>query len=145
MSELPRRLYTAYNDHDPSAVARLYAPNATHEDVASGRPRGGPEAIAAGLRLFFSWFPDAHWQPTLQIDDGRGRIAIPYRLTASLQAQMGSIAPRGQAISLRGVHVLEIEGGRIGKSFDYWDAATFQRQLNNITKERANEDRQGVP
>lgn len=135
VSELPRRLYAAYNDHDPSAVARLYAPGATHEDVAHGRPRSGPEAIAAGLRLFFGWFPDAHWQLAFQMDDGRGRVAITYLLTASLQAQMGSIAPRGQAISLRGVHVLEIKDGRIGKSADYWDAATFQRQLNNITVE----------
>jgi steroid delta-isomerase-like uncharacterized protein len=135
MNELPRRLYAAYNDHDPSAVARLYAPDATHEDVAHGRPRSGPDAIAAGLRVFFGWFPDAFWQPALQIDDGRGRLAITYRLTASLKAQMGAIAPRGQTISLRGVQVLEIENGRIGRSVDYWDAATFQRQLNDITVE----------
>jgi steroid delta-isomerase-like uncharacterized protein len=137
MGELPRRLYAAYNDHDPSAVAHLYAPHATHEDVAHGRPRSGPEAIAAGLRLFFGWFPDAHWQPAFQIGDGPDRVAIPYRLTASLQAQMGPIAPRGQAISLRGVQVLEIEDGRIGRSVDYWDAATFQRQLNDITAEES--------
>jgi len=137
LNELPRRLYAAYNDHDPSAVARLYAPEATHGDVAHGRPRSGPDVIAAGLQLFFGWFPDAHWQPAFQMDDGRGRVAITYRLTACLQAQMGSIAPRCQAISLRGVHVLEIENGLIGRNVDCWDAATFQRQLNNITVEKS--------
>jgi ketosteroid isomerase-like protein len=44
---------------------------------------------------------------------------------------MGPVAPRGQKISLRGVHVLDLRDGLITRSEDYWDAASFQRQLNN--------------
>jgi ketosteroid isomerase-like protein len=44
---------------------------------------------------------------------------------------MGPVASRGQKISLRGVHVLNLRDGLIQRSEDYWDAATFQRQLNN--------------
>jgi hypothetical protein len=56
---------------------------------------------------------------------------VTYLLTASLQSQMGPVAPRDQKISLRGVHVLELCNGLIRRSEDYWDAASFQRQLNN--------------
>jgi steroid delta-isomerase-like uncharacterized protein len=125
------RLYDAYNRHDPAAVSRLYAADATHEDIAQGRPKTGPDEIAAGLAKFFGWFPDARWQPQLEILGADGREAATYLLTATLQAQMGPVAPRGQRISLRGVHVLDLRDGLITRSEDYWDAASFQRQLNN--------------
>jgi len=134
-SDLPHRLYAAYNRHDPAAVADLYSATGTHEDIADGRPRRGPEAIAAGLQRFFTWFPDAHWETEFQISDGSGRAAITYQLTATLQARMGNIVPCGQRIALRGVQVLQIDNGQIGKSADYWDAATFQRQINKTTVE----------
>jgi steroid delta-isomerase-like uncharacterized protein len=125
------RLYDAYNRHDPAAVSRLYAADATHEDIAQGRPKTGPDEIAAGLAKFFGWFPDAHWEPQSQILGAGGREAATYLLTATLQAPMGPVAARGQEISLRGVHVLELRDGLIKRSEDYWDAASFQRQLNN--------------
>jgi steroid delta-isomerase-like uncharacterized protein len=132
MSGVAERLYDAYNRHDPAAVAQLYAAGATHEDIAQGRPRTGPEAISDGLRKFFGWFPDVRWEPHLQITDPDGRVAVTYLLTATLQAQMGPVPASGQKISLRGVHVLHLQGGLIRRSEDYWDATTFQRQLNNV-------------
>jgi steroid delta-isomerase-like uncharacterized protein len=132
MIGLPERLYDAYNRHDPAAVAQLYAVDGTHEDIAQGRPKSGPEAIADGLRKFFGWFPDAHWEPHFQIADPSGPVAVTYLLTGALRAQMGPVAACGQKISLRGVHVLHLHGGLIRRSEDYWDATTFQRQLNSV-------------
>ncbi len=130
LSDIPTRLYTAYNQHDPAAVARLYAAGATHEEIAQGNTRQGPEAIAEGLRRFFTWFPDARWEPRSQIIDPGGAVAVTYLLTATLQAPMGPFHPRGQQLSLRGAHVLHLGGNTIRRSEDYWDATTFQRQLN---------------
>jgi len=130
------RLYAAYNRHDADAVAAIYAPDAVHEEVAQGQSRSGADAIAAGLRRFFGWFPDAHWAPRCVIDDGQGRLAIPYLLTATLQARLGPFAPCGQALSLRGIHVLQVADGVIARSEDYWDAASFQRQLETAQEGR---------
>ena len=132
LSGLAAKLYDAYNRHEPDAVARLYAPDATHEDIAQGRPKIGAGAIADGLRTFLGWFPDAHWEPRSQIAgaDADGQVAVPYILSATLQSAMGPVAARGQRISLRGIHVLHMADGLIQRSEDYWDAGTFQRQLN---------------
>jgi steroid delta-isomerase-like uncharacterized protein len=135
LSGLPEHLYRAYNDHDPAAVAKLYASDGTHEDIAQGKPKHGPAEIAAGLRKFFGWFPDAHWDASAQISDPDGSVTITYLLTATLSAQMGRVLPRGQRISLRGAHVLHVKGGLILRSEDYWDAATFQGQLNTTQLE----------
>jgi steroid delta-isomerase-like uncharacterized protein len=131
-SGVAERLYEAYNRHDHAGVAQLYTSDASHEDVAQGKPRIGPQAISGGLEKFFGWFPDARWEPRHQITDPSGTIAVAYLLTATLQAQMGPVPASGQRISLRGVHVLYLQRGFIHRSEDYWDATTFQRQLNNV-------------
>jgi len=123
-------LYGAYNLHDAVAVAELYHADGTHEDIAMGHSKVGQTAIADGLQKFFGWFPDAHWAPYLQVGGSFGSVTITYLLTATLQAQMGRTIARGQRISLRGAHVLHVRGRLIHSSEDYWDAATFQKQLN---------------
>jgi len=123
-------LYDAYNRHDAAAIAGLYDADGTHEDMAMGRSKVGQAAIVDGLQKFFGWFPDAHWAPREQIADPFGSVTITYLLTATLQAQMGRTIARGQRISLRGFHVLHVRGRLIHRSEDYWDAATFQKQLN---------------
>lgn len=135
-AQLHERLYAAYNRHDLASVAELYVQDATHEDVAHGRPKHGLNAIIDGLQRFLGWFPDAHWQPDTAIVDHNERIAIPYLMTASLQSQMGPIGPKGQKISLRGIHVLHLNEGLIQRSEDYWDSATFQKQLTNNGEEK---------
>lgn len=135
MNDLARDLYAAYNSHDLAAVAVLYAPDATHTDVSQGRVQAGPAEIANGLGRFFQWFPDVTWTPQHAIVDPSGGIAIPYTMTATLQSAMGPILASGQAISIRGVHVLRTVGGQIASSEDYWDSATFQRQINPTNKE----------
>ena len=135
MQTVARKLFAAYNSHDAAAVARLYDADGTHEDVAQGRSQRGPEAIAAGLGRFFERFPDARWQTPFEIADAGQRVAIPYVFSGTLQKPIGAIAARGQAVSLRGVLILELNDGRIVRSTDYWDSATFQRQLNNENRE----------
>src|SRR5687768_16112643 len=96
LSGIAALFYDAYNRHDTGAVERLYAPDATHEDIAQGRPRTGASAIADGLGRFFGWFPDAHWQPLSFIADVDGKVAVTYLMSATLQSAMGPVAARGQ-------------------------------------------------
>lgn len=120
------QLYAAYNRHDAAAVVDLYRPDATHHEVAQGKTVQGAEAIADGLRRFFAWLPDARWEPQARIVDPDGAVAITYVLTA-----------HDRRVRLHGVHVLHLEADRISRSEDYWDAGTFQRQIN--------ETREGEP
>jgi len=122
-------LYEAYNRHEPEAAAALYAPDGFHLEIAQDRRAEGPEAIAGGLVGFFAALPDAHWSAARRIAQD-GEIAIAYTLTGTLQGQLGPFAPRGQALKLRGVHLLGTREGQIRWSEDYWDAASFGRQMS---------------
>ncbi len=127
-AEILDALYAAYNRHDADAVAALYSADGEHEDVAFGRPKRGPDAIADGLRFFFAAFPDARWEISDRVAQD-GRAVARYVLTGTLESDMGPFKAAGQRIEIRGVQVLETEAGRIRRSEDFWDGATFERQV----------------
>lgn len=131
-NDLADRLYAAYNRHDPAEVGRLYGTDAVHEEIAQGQTRQGAETIAEGLRRFLTWFPDARWEPRTRVVDPGGQVAVSYLLTATLHAPLGTIAAVYQPLSIRGVHLLHLSDGVIRRSEDYWDAATFHRQMNDV-------------
>lgn len=129
MPDVVADLYDAYNAHDPSRAVVQYAEAGAHEEVPTGRVSRGRSAIRDGLERFFAAFPDAHWEPEHATDDGR-RAVVGYRLTGTLQAPLGPFSAEGQRLDIRGVHVLEVNrNDRIEQSADYWDAATFTRQM----------------
>src|SRR4051812_40335284 len=105
------RYLEAHNAHDTAAVGALYAAEGTHREVATGQLKSGPDSIAAGLASFLTAFPDARWDHGPPVI-ARGRAAVPYRLTGSLQEQLGPFAPVGQILELEGLILIEV--GAVG-------------------------------
>lgn len=126
--DLVDRFWAAYNAHDTDAVAALYAADATHHEVAQGRRTQGSDEIAAGLGRFLESFPDAVWEERRRIAS-RGGAAVAYRLTGHLAAPMGPFRTPGQELDLEGMFMIECANGAIAATADYWDAATFGRQM----------------
>lgn len=127
-AELAGELYAAYDARDAAAAGALYAPDGRHVEIATAGERVGPEAIRDGLAGFLEAFPDARWERRALIADG-DRAAIRYVLTGTLRARLGPFEPAGQRLELAGVHLLQAAGGRIALCEDFWDAATFGRQM----------------
>ena len=121
-------LYEAYNGHSPSQVAARYRTDGRHVEVAQGNERSGRDAIREGLARFFEAFPDAHWAERARIV-AADCAAVTYTLTGTLRAQLGPFEPAGQRLELNGVHVVYVAKGEITLIEDYWDAATFARQM----------------
>jgi predicted ester cyclase len=127
-AELVGAYLDAHNGHAPDAVAALYQDGGEHREIAQGAVRRGPQDIGAGLAHFLQAFPDAHWEPEHVVIDGP-LAAVPYRLTGTLQARLGPFEPQGQPLDLHGIHLIHTVDGAIAWTADYWDAATFGRQM----------------
>jgi steroid delta-isomerase-like uncharacterized protein len=128
-TEIFAELIAAYNRGAPSAAAALYAATGRHEDVATGRPKVGPEAVARGMTGFLRSFPDARWTVQTVVGDDQ-RAAAAYEVTGTLQADLGPFAARGQALRIAGLLLIAVADGVITSSRDYWDSGTLARQLN---------------
>jgi steroid delta-isomerase-like uncharacterized protein len=122
------RFWAAYNAHEVDAAVALYAANATHHEVAQEKRTTGAGEIGSGLTRFLESFPDAHWEERRRIVSGDS-AAITYRLTGHLAAPVGPFRTLGQALNLEGTFLIETAGGQITATADYWDAATFGRQM----------------
>ncbi|UOT01165.1 ester cyclase [Rhodococcus opacus] len=129
LTQIVTDLYTAYNNHRPADVAKLYAPLCRHRDIAAGADHRTPEKIAAGLAGFFAAFPDAQWSLDDTLIDGN-RAAVTYALSGHLNGRLGPYEPKGQSVHLAGVQMLEVKGNRIITSTDYWDGGALHRQLS---------------
>lgn len=125
---LVERLFEAYNTHDPEVAAGLYAEQGTHTETAHQRQVAGRGAVQQGLQRFFAMFPDARWDLLRLMVDG-SEAGAAYRLTGSLRGQMGPIQGAGQMLDLRGVLLITTDSEAILATEDYWDAHTFQRQM----------------
>ena len=125
---LLRALMRAYAERRLRDVHALYAPTATHRDVATGRTIEGPDAIVAGLGRFVERMPDARWEVERILGD-EAAAACTYRLTATLQEDLGPYVAAGQAVELPGALVLTARDGAIAATADYWDSGTLDRQL----------------
>jgi predicted ester cyclase len=118
----------AHNAHDARTVGDLYAPQGRHREMATRAERTGGDAIADGLDSFLRAFPDAAWDYEPPVIDG-GRIAVAYSLTGTLRGALGPFRPAGQSLVLAGLVLIEVAPDGIRSTRDYWDAATFGRQM----------------
>lgn len=130
--DIVERFWSAYNAHDVGAVTALYAQDATHHEVAQGRRTTGAAEITAGLARFLESFPDAEWEPRRRIASN-GSVAVTYRLTGTLAAPLGPFRAPGAKLDLEGVFVIDTDASQISATADYWDAATFGRQMQAAT------------
>lgn len=130
MSSVLLTLLDAYNEHDARAASALYRPDGKHHEIAHGSVRSGHRALEDSLTAFLRTFPDAHWEIRGAALD-TPLAAVSYRLTGVLAAPLGPFEPRGQRLDLRGVMVAlaEPNDARIARTEDYWDSATFARQM----------------
>jgi steroid delta-isomerase-like uncharacterized protein len=131
VTHVAQALLDAYNQHDPAAVAKLYAADSLHVEMSHGGSKEGPHAIANGLAYLLQGFPDAFWNvhDLIAADD---RAAVLYTLTGSLQADFGPYQAAGQRLELAGVLCLRQDGGQICHAQDYWDSASFARQMQAV-------------
>jgi steroid delta-isomerase-like uncharacterized protein len=128
--EVATAYLAAHNAHDTGAVGALYAPEGRHREMATGAERVGGDEIAEGLASFLRAFPEAAWDYEDPVIDG-GRIAVAYSLTGTLRGDLGPFQPAGQALELAGIVLIEVGAGGIQSTRDYWDAATFVRQMKS--------------
>ncbi|PAY09634.1 MULTISPECIES: nuclear transport factor 2 family protein [Bradyrhizobium] len=126
--EVVTALYDAYGRRDHRAILALYCDDASHDEVAQLKTKQGSAEIAVGMQKLFSWLPDVRWEVKSMIVGGDGVVAVAYVMHATAPRKSGTT--EAKVISLRGVQLVQVADGRIRHSEDYWDAATFQRQVS---------------
>ncbi len=126
-------LFAAWSLHEPDRLDAIFTDDAAYEDVAGEQVLRGKPEIKQLLRSAFAWAPDFRvtmTSLTIAGDTGTTEWVIEGTQAGAVQAgPYGELPATGRTFRLRGASILVFRGGRIAKVTDYYDMATFLRQL----------------
>jgi steroid delta-isomerase-like uncharacterized protein len=125
-------MYATWSLHEPERVDALFTDDAVHEDVAGGHISRGKAAIKQLMRDAFAFASD--FRSTMRSLATAGDTATTEWVTEGTQTgpvatPCGEMVPSGRAFRLCGASILVFREGKIARVTDYYDMATFLKQL----------------
>jgi steroid delta-isomerase-like uncharacterized protein len=112
---------------DPDLVDSFFAP----EFVSHNNPPGFPPG-AEGVKRFFSMFRDAFPDVSVEIDEmvAEGdRVAVATTFTGTHEGELMGVAPTGRRVSVTGIDIVRVAGGKIVEHRGLTDIVGLMRQL----------------
>ena len=120
---------TAWSSHDTAKVLALFTDDCVYEDVTFGMVNHGKEELRAFADGSFAAVPDFTIALTARFVAGNW-AAMEWVMSGTHKGDFPGMPATGKRFSaIRGATVVELQGGKIHRNSDYWDAATFMKQV----------------
>jgi predicted ester cyclase len=115
---------------DEAKFKSCLAPEVSLDNVNSGMPATtGPDALVAGVKAFWTGFPDIKVEPQLVLVNGNTIVSIDL-VMGTHTAEWNQIPATGKKVGYLMSHVIEInDAGQATKVTVYMDPATLMGQL----------------
>jgi predicted ester cyclase len=127
--DLVRRLHAALLDsRDPDVADSFFAP----EFLSHNNPPGFLPGVE-GVKQFFSMFRDAFPDVSVEIDEmvAEGdRVAVATTFTGTHGGELMGVAPTGRRVSVTGIDIVRVAGGKIVEHRGLTDIVGLTRQLS---------------
>jgi steroid delta-isomerase-like uncharacterized protein len=119
----------AWSSNDPELVLALFTDDCLFEDVTFGVVARGKEELRSFANRAFAAIPDFKYRLTSRFTTGEWAV-IEWVMSGTHTGDLPGIPATGKRFSsVRGTTILELEAGKIRRESDYWDAATFMKQV----------------
>jgi predicted ester cyclase len=113
---------------DPAVVDGFFGDGFVSHNMPPGFPQG-----PKGVKLFFATFRDAFPDVDVVVDelveDG-DRVAVATTFTGTHTGELMGMAPTGRRVSVTGIDIVRVAGGRIVEHRGLTDIAGLMRQLS---------------
>ena len=140
VEEKARSYFEAMDRRDAAAMAAHWREDGVEDVVPVGLMRGREE-LRAFFASMFAALPDARTTVT-RLVAGDQSCAVEWRLEGTFDgAPYMGIEPTGKRVELRGLDLLELEGGELVSNTAYFDGAGFARQIGMLPPDGSGADR----
>jgi len=120
----------AWSSNNPELILALFADDCVFEDVTFGVVARGKEELRSFANRAFAAVPDFKYGLTSRFAASQ-RAAIEWVMSVTHKGDLPGMPATGKRFSsVRGSTILELEAGKIRRESDYWDAATFMKQVD---------------
>jgi steroid delta-isomerase-like uncharacterized protein len=123
-----REYIASWNAHDAEKLASFFTDDCVYENLARGKTYLGKDQLKAWAKMSFAAIPDFKVHATSLVVSGDW-VACEWVMTGTQTGALPDLPATGKSFSVRGATIAQLKDGRILRSADYWDAATFLRQL----------------
>lgn len=128
LDEWPTAWSSAENS-DPERVLALFADDCVFEDVTFSVVARGKKELGSFVIGAFAAVPDFAYRVTSRVAT-RQWAAIEWVMSGTQKGDFPGMPATGKRFSsVRGSSILEFDAGTIRRQSDYWDAATFMKQV----------------
>ena len=138
---LMRRLLAAVAAKDLDAMRAMWHNNVVDDFVALGMFEG-KDAVGAFFAELFTAVPDMQFTIN-RIVGGDDRVAVgEWSITGTFDGgPFQGLEPTGRQVEIRGVDVMEFDGGLLCRTTIYYDGLRFARQVGILPTEGSAADR----
>lgn len=116
-----------WEEHDVPAIAQLFAD--TYRNHAGSRGTlAGPAGIESNYRDLKAAFPDVRFTLDDVLSDG-DKVVVRYTMHGTQEGTFQGIAPMGRTVTVPGIGIYAVSGGKISESWVTRDSLALLRQL----------------
>jgi steroid delta-isomerase-like uncharacterized protein len=127
----------AFNRNDWDGCKALLTANSVYDEVGTSRRVEGVNDIVSSLQGWKEAMPDIKGTVTNSFASGNNaNLEVTWQgtHTGPLQTPSGVIEATGKPQTTRSSFLMNIEGGKIGESKNYFDMLSFLQQLDVLQK-----------
>lgn len=114
-----------------AVVDELVASDYVGHDPASPEPLRGPEGVKEFIATYRAAFPDAQITVKQQLAEGE-LVATRWSGRGTHEAELLGIQPTGKQVTVSGLTISRLSGGKIVEEFQNWDTLGMLQQLGAI-------------
>jgi len=112
-------------------VDELVASDYVGHDPAVPEPLRGPEGMKEFISTYRAAFPDARITVKEQLAEGN-LVATRWSGSGTHEGELMGIAPTGKHVTVSGLTISRLEGGKIVEEFQNWDTFGMLQKLDAI-------------
>jgi steroid delta-isomerase-like uncharacterized protein len=120
---------TAWSSHDTEKVLALFTDDCVYEDVTFSVINRGKAELGAFANGVFAGVPDFKIELTARFVADTW-ASMEWVMSGTHKGDFPGMPATGKRFSsVRGASIVELQGSKIRRCSDYWDAATVMRQV----------------
>jgi steroid delta-isomerase-like uncharacterized protein len=112
-------------------VDELIASDYVGHDPASPEPLRGPDGVKEFVSTYRTAFPDARIAVEQQLAEG-DLVATRWSARGTHEGELLGLSPTGKQVTVSGLTMSRLEGGKIVEEFQNWDALGMMQQLGAV-------------
>ena len=125
-----RSLEEAWNKGELAVIDEIVGPNFVNHDPANPGVRG-PEGLKQLVTMYRTAFPDTHFTIEDQMAEG-DQVVTRWTARGTHQAELMGIAATNKQVTVTGIGIDRIVGGKIEEAWVNWDTLGLMQQLGVV-------------